>query len=108
MRHLVVAGYGMVAHKLIDSLVERGATSEWEITVFGEEPRPAYDRVNLSSYFTGATEADLSLAAPDFASRAGVALHLGDPLTDIDAKNHTATSASGRECSYDALVLATG
>src|SRR5437016_801098 len=108
MRRLVVAGYGMVAHKLIETLVERGATSEWEIVVFGEEPRPAYDRVNLSSYFTGATEADLSLAPPDFATRAGVTVHLGDPLTDIDVRNHTLTSASGQERSYDALVLATG
>ena len=108
MRRLVVAGYGMVGHKLIETLVERGATSVWEIVVFAEEPRPAYDRVNLSSYFTGASEADLSLAPPDFAATSGIALHLGDPITGIEAENSTVTSASGRTCTYDSLVLATG
>jgi nitrite reductase (NADH) large subunit len=108
MRRLVVAGYGMVGHKLIETLVERGATSDWEILVFAEEPRPAYDRVNLSSYFTGATEADLSLAPPDFTATSGITFHLGDPVTDIDAGSCTVTSASGRACTYDSLVLATG
>ncbi len=108
MRRLVVAGYGMVGHKLVETLVERGATSDWEIVVFAEEPRPAYDRVNLSSYFTGATEVDLSLAPPGFHAQTGVTLHLGDPITEVDARNHTVTGASGQTCSYDTLVLATG
>ncbi len=107
MRRLVVAGYGMVGHKLIETLVERGATNDWEIVVFAEEPRPAYDRVNLSSYFAGATEADLLLAPPG-AGTSGVTLHLGDPIVGVDAGSSTVTSASGRACTYDSLVLATG
>ena len=33
-----------------------------EIIVYGEEPRPAYDRVHLSSYFSGSTAEDLLMA----------------------------------------------
>src|SRR5919197_696174 len=44
-RTLVVAGHGMVGHKLLEVFAERGATAEWDVVVFGEEPRPAYDRV---------------------------------------------------------------
>jgi NAD(P)H-nitrite reductase large subunit len=35
MKTLVVAGNGMVGHKLVETLVQRGATSEWRIVVFG-------------------------------------------------------------------------
>src|SRR5436190_1265010 len=45
----------MVGHKLVETLVQRGATAEWDVHVFGEEPRHAYDRVGLSSLFDGAT-----------------------------------------------------
>ena len=65
-RTIVVAGNGMVGHKLVETLVQRGATAEWDVHVFGEEPRHAYDRVGLSSLFDGATADDLTLAAPDF------------------------------------------
>src|SRR5438477_332274 len=49
----------MVGHKLVETLVQRGATAEWDVHVFGEEPRHAYDRVGLSSLFDGATADDL-------------------------------------------------
>src|SRR5205085_5507946 len=42
---VVVAGNGMVGHKLVELLLERDATATWDIVVFGEERRPAYDRV---------------------------------------------------------------
>ncbi len=62
---LVVVGQGMVGYKLLECLVENGATDTWRIVAFGEEPRAAYDRVSLSTYFTGRTAEDLSLADPE-------------------------------------------
>ena len=62
-RRLVVIGNGMVGHKLVETLVQRGATAEWDVHVFGEEPRHAYDRVGLSSLFDGATPEDLAETA---------------------------------------------
>ncbi len=49
---LVVVGNGMVGHRFIEELIERADPGRYEITVFGAEPRPAYDRVHLSSYFS--------------------------------------------------------
>src|SRR5688572_31698281 len=46
---------GMVGHKLIERLIATDATTSWEVTVLGEEPRIAYDRVNLSKLFDGST-----------------------------------------------------
>lgn len=102
---IVVIGHGMVGHKLIEGLVD---SAEVEITVIAEEPRPAYDRVHLTEYFSGKSADDLLLARHDFADAYGIALHLNTKATAIDTENKTVTTADGREISYDKLVLATG
>ena len=98
----------MVGHKLLEVLVERGATAEWDIVTFCEESRPAYDRVNLSSFFSGTTAEDLSLVSPGFFVQVGLNVHLGDKVVSIDTKAAQVVSARGARISYDALVLATG
>ncbi|MDQ4068000.1 MAG: nitrite reductase large subunit NirB [Actinomycetota bacterium] len=107
-RTLVVAGNGMVGHKLLELLVERGATAEWDIVTFCEEHRPAYDRVGLSSFFNGAQPEDLSLVAPGFFDQFGLHLHLGDAVVAVDREAGEVVSSKGMRIGYDALVLATG
>ncbi|MDQ3898737.1 MAG: nitrite reductase large subunit NirB [Actinomycetota bacterium] len=107
-RTLVVAGNGMVGHKLLELLVERGATAEWDIVTFCEEGRPAYDRVGLSSFFNGTGAEELSLVAPGFFDRFGVQLHLGDAVAAVDREASEVVSSQGTRIRYDALVLATG
>ena len=107
-KRLVVVGNGMVGHKLIDLLIGRGAHHDWQIATFCEEPRPAYDRVNLSAFFKGKSADDLSLVAPTQYQDAGIELHLSDKAVSIDRTNKLIKSARGREVSYDKLVLATG
>ncbi|MGZ4729626.1 MAG: nitrite reductase large subunit NirB [Acidimicrobiales bacterium] len=115
-RRLVVVGNGMVGHKLLETVADLqsgadaagGPGGPWEIVTFCEEPRPAYDRVGLSSFFTGSTADDLSLVAPGFFERHGITVHLGDRVGSIDTEAHTVTSDGGRTIRYDALVLATG
>jgi nitrite reductase (NADH) large subunit len=107
-RTLVVVGNGMVGHRLLELLVEGGATADWTIVTFCEEPRLAYDRVGLSSYFKGATEQELSLVAPGFFDAAGLEVHVGDAVASIDRERATVTSTNGVVVGYDVLVLATG
>ncbi|GLZ11964.1 nitrite reductase large subunit [Actinomadura sp. NBRC 104425] len=99
---LVVVGHGPTGHRLVEALRERDEAGAWQVTVIGEEPRPAYDRVALTSYLT--EDADLAYPAHD----EGVTLLTGDPVAAIDRKRRTVRTASGREVGYDALVLATG
>jgi nitrite reductase (NADH) large subunit len=61
---IVVIGNGMVGQRFLEALVKRGG--DHEITAFCEEPRPAYDRVQLTSFFSGKTASDLSLAKREF------------------------------------------
>jgi nitrite reductase (NADH) large subunit len=105
---LVVVGNGMVGHKLVESLVEQNALAEWQIVVFGEEPRVAYDRVALSSYFTGATESDLCLVEPGFYEQSGLTIYLNDAVASIDRNAKKVMSVNGVSVAYDSIVLATG
>ena len=106
--HLVVAGNGMVGQRLVEALRDRDTGRRWRVTVLAEEPRPAYDRVNLSSYFDGAAPAELDLVADGCYGAGGYALHLDDAVTGIDRAARAVTTSRGRTVGYDALVLATG
>ena len=96
----------MVGHKFLERMITRGA--DWELISFCKELRVAYDRVNLSSFYSGKTAADLSLVEPGFYQDHGVQIHIGDEAVAIDRANKTVTSANGLNLSYDKLVLATG
>ncbi|RCV54842.1 nitrite reductase large subunit NirB [Marinitenerispora sediminis] len=106
MRQLVVIGNGMVGHRLVEAVRDRDSAGAWHVVVLGEEPRPAYDRVALSSYFDGTTEEGLRL--PDLTARDGVELRLGDPVVAVDRARRAVRTAGGSVLDYDALVLATG
>ena len=104
--HIIVIGHGMVGHKFVESLA--AAAPHMHITVLGEEPRPAYDRVHLSEFFAGKTADDLSLVAPGFFERTNLDLKLNAKVVAIDRAARTVTLASGEVLAYDKLVLATG
>src|SRR5688572_26520250 len=106
-KKLVVVGAGMVAQRLVEALEARGATETWDIDVFGEESRPPYDRVALTSFFSDRDPDDLLLGDPDLWRRPGIRLHRHVPVTAIDREART-VAAKGRTFDYDALVLATG
>src|SRR5438876_4689540 len=103
---VVVIGNGMVGQRFLEQLVSRG--DDFEITVFCEEPRPAYDRVQLTSFFSGKTADDLNLAPRKFFQDSKVTLRLNDAVLAIDAQRKVLRSARYREVPYDKLVLATG
>ncbi|WP_195910981.1 nitrite reductase large subunit NirB [Streptomyces kaniharaensis] len=108
VRDLVLVGHGMVGQRFLEAWTEQPAARGWRVTVLAEEPRPAYDRVHLSSLFDGRTAEDLSLCPPGFLAEHGIDLRLGDPVTAIDRAGRTVTTRSGTEVRYDVLVLATG
>ncbi|MFC5995522.1 nitrite reductase large subunit NirB [Pseudonocardia hispaniensis] len=104
-RRLVVVGHGMVGHRLVETLRAKDTTGIWRITVLGEETRPAYDRVALSSYIDTGSLEELVLARHDDEL---VEVRLGDPVVALDRAAQRVRTASGATVGYDALVLATG
>jgi nitrite reductase (NADH) large subunit len=104
---IIVIGHGMVGHKFLESLANSGAAN-LQVTVLCEEPRPAYDRVHLSEFFSGKSADDLTLVKPGFFERDDMVLRLNTRATAIDLKAKTVTIASGDVLEYDKLVIATG
>ncbi|OON64193.1 nitrite reductase large subunit [Massilia sp. KIM] len=105
--HIVVIGHGMVGHKFVETLAQEGRPG-LRVTVLGEEPRPAYDRVHLSEYFSGKSADELSLVAPGFFERDDLDLRLNAKVVAIDPAARSVSLAGGEEVHYDKLVLATG
>ena len=105
--NVVVIGHGMVGHKLLECLLD-DASAALHVTVLCEEPRPAYDRVHLSEFFSGKSAEDLSLVKPGFFDRENVLLRLNAKAVSIDREAHTVSISTGETLSYDKLVLATG
>ena len=103
---IVIIGNGMVGYKFCEKLLAK--TRNASLVVFGEEIRPAYDRVHLSEFFAGKTVDDLSLAGIDWYLDNNITLHLGDPVQSIDRSAKTVHSHKGITESYDYLILATG
>jgi nitrite reductase (NADH) large subunit len=104
---LVVIGNGMVGQRLLEA-VTAGDANRYEIAVLCEEPRPAYDRVHLSAFFSGKTANDLSLVPEGFFSNPNIKLYLNDKAVSIDRAAKRVRTSIGQELSYDKLVLATG
>lgn len=105
---LVIVGNGMVGHKFVELMTERGANNHYRMVIFGEERRTAYDRVHLSEYFSGKSEDDLLLATAQGYRQSGVQIFTDDRIAKIDRTAKKITSSKGIVVSYDKLVLATG
>lgn len=105
---VVVVGNGMVGHRFCERMVALDLDRRYRIVTFGEEVRPAYDRVNLSKFFASRDAEPLRIATRGWYEDHGVELHVGDRVTTIDRARRLVVSASGVEVGFDALVLATG
>ena len=98
---IVVVGNGMVGYKFCEKLIAKAGIDAFDVVVFGEEPRPAYDRVHLSSYFDGKTIEDLTMAPIEWYSNNAIRLILSDPVVNLDTETKTVTSHHGITEGYD-------
>ncbi len=114
---IVVIGNGMVGYKFCEKLIAKKQAAfinseddveDIDITVFGEEVLPAYDRVHLSEYFSGKSADDLLMAPTTWYEENAIKLYLGEAIEDINPNNKTVTSNKGTIVEYDKLIFATG
>jgi nitrite reductase (NADH) large subunit len=105
---LLVVGNGMVSHRFCEKLVEYDLHRRYRIIVAGEEPRPAYDRVHLTSYFTERSAEALLLGTRGWYAERGIELRVSTKVTRIDPAERVATTDGGARIAFDLLVLATG
>ena len=89
-------------------LLDKSDAANFDITVFCEEPRIAYDRVHLSSYFSHHTAEELSLVREGFYEKHGIKVLVGERAITINRQEKVIHSSAGRTVFYDKLIMATG
>lgn len=105
---IVVIGNGMVGHRFCERLVEYDTLGQYRIVTFCEEPRAAYDRVGLTSFFAHRDAEQLMLARKEWYAEHGIELHIGDRACEMDCANKKVRSQKGVVIDYDVCIMATG
>lgn len=105
---LVVIGNGMAGMKCIEELLNID-DSKYEITVFGSEPYPNYNRIMLSKVLQGNSSLEDIMIHPwSWYKEKGIQLHTGTAVTKIDPRAKLVETDKGVKTPYDRLILATG
>ncbi len=105
---LVLIGNGMAGVRAIEHLLKL-APERYEITIFGSEPHPNYNRIMLSSVLAGgASLQEIVINDWDWYSENDITLYTGHTITLIDTDRKTVTSQQGVSVHYDTLLIATG
>ncbi|MBN6110266.1 NAD(P)/FAD-dependent oxidoreductase [Xanthomonas sp. CFBP 8700] len=105
---LVVVGNGMAGIRTVEELLKL-MPGMYDITVFGAEPHPNYNRILLSPVLAGEQQFDEIVLNPlAWYAEHGIRLHVGKEVTRIDRIRRKVIAADGTEAPYDRLLLATG
>ncbi|MFN7725048.1 MAG: NAD(P)/FAD-dependent oxidoreductase, partial [Rubrivivax sp.] len=105
---LVLIGNGMAGVRTLEELLKI-APDLYDITVFGAEPHPNYNRILLSPVLAGEQTLDQIVLNPlSWYADHGITLHLGQQVTHIDRVRRVVRTAEGVEAPYDRLLIATG
>ena len=108
MKTVIVIGNGMVGYKFCEKFVAASGSENFKIIVFGEEPRPAYDRVHLSEFFENQDAKALEMAPVEWYVENNIDLIIDERVTDINRNLKKIKTVKEREFTYDYLVMATG
>ncbi len=105
---LVLIGNGMAGVRTLEELLKI-APDLYDITVFGAEPHPNYNRILLSPVLAGEQTLDEIVLNPlAWYEQHGITLHLGKTVVSVDRARRVVSAADGTEAAYDRLLIATG
>lgn len=105
---LVVVGNGMAGMRTVEELLKM-APDFYEITVFGDEPHPNYNRILLSPVLAGEqTINEIILNSREWYEENNIALHVNKRINKIDRVKRVVYAEDGTSAEYDRLLLATG
>jgi len=105
---LVMVGNGMAGVRTLEELLKI-SPDMYDITVFGAEPHPNYNRILLSPVLAGEQTIDEIILNPlSWYAEHGITLHTGKKVSSVDRKRRIVRAEDGTEAEYDRLLLATG
>jgi len=105
---LVMVGNGMAGVRTLEELLKI-APDLYDITVFGAEPHPNYNRILLSPVLAGEQTLDEIVLNPlSWYAENNITLHLGKKVVDVDRRRRIVRAEDGTEETYDRLLITTG
>ncbi len=105
---LVMIGNGMAGVRTLEELL-KVAPDLYDITVFGAEPHPNYNRILLSPVLAGEQTIDEIVLNPfDWYSDNHITLHAGKKVASVDRVKRIVRAEDGTEAYYDRLLMCTG
>jgi nitrite reductase (NADH) large subunit len=105
---LVVVGNGMAGIRALEELLKI-APELYQVTVFGAEPHPNYNRILLSPVLAGEQTVDEIILNPlSWYEEHGITLHKGKKVVRVDRVKRLVIAEDGTQAEYDRLLLATG
>ena len=105
---LVMIGNGMAGVRTLEELLKI-APEMYDITVFGTEPHPNYNRILLSPVLAGEQTLDeIVLNSWDWYTDNHITLHAGRKVVEIDRVRRVVRADDGTEAEHDRLLLCTG
>ncbi len=105
---LVLVGNGMAGVRALEELLKL-APDLYDITVFGAEPYPNYNRILLSPVLAGEQTVEQIILNPlSWYAENGITLHTGKTVVEINRVKRIVRADDGTEAAYDRLLLATG
>ncbi|MEZ7849074.1 MAG: nitrite reductase large subunit NirB [Polaromonas sp.] len=105
---LVMVGNGMAGVRTLEELL-KVAPELYDITVFGAEPHPNYNRILLSPVLAGEQSLDdIVLNSWEWYSDNHITLHAGKKVVEVDRVKRVVRAEDGTEESYDRLLMCTG
>ncbi len=105
---LVMIGNGMAGVRTLEELLKI-TPDLYDITVFGAEPHPNYNRILLSPVLAGEQTLDeIVLNSWDWYKENNITLHAGKKVVEVDRVRRIVRAEDGTEAEYDRLLLCTG
>jgi nitrite reductase (NADH) large subunit len=105
---LVMVGNGMAGVRTIEELLKI-APDLYDVTVFGAEPHPNYNRILLSPVLAGEQTLDeIVLNSWDWYKENHITLHTGKKVVEVDRVKRIVRADDGTEAEYDRLLMCTG
>ncbi|WP_416148391.1 nitrite reductase large subunit NirB [Salipaludibacillus sp. HK11] len=107
-RKLVLIGNGMAGVRCIEEILKEDP-ERFEITIFGTEPHPNYNRIMLSSVLQGDTTLDdIIINSYEWYEQNNIQLYTGETVEKVNTEDKLVYTDKDREVPYDDLILATG